>query len=206
MTTPQRVQEIEMSTARPIAGQSLTNDPESPMPFERPPRFTDVHEASEYLWVKIIEEETYIKLMRALDRQTPVIDIAKLLVMGGAQEGLWNPDLCLLLLEPVVYMLMALAERLDIEIVMSAKELGKKVNKENSLSSSLEEGKAREILQASETGVIPEGVITQEMEQQLEESDLPEDKESLLAPPKSEGLEEEMPVAPPQEQASLLAP
>ena len=206
MTTPQRVQEIQQSTARPIPGQSLTNDPESPMVFEKPPRFTDVHEATEYLWVKMIEEETYIKLMTALKNETPLIDIAKLLVMGGAQEGLWNPDLCLLLLEPTVYMLLALAERLNIEIVMSAKELDKKLNKENTLGVDLEESKAREILQAAKTGIIPEGVITPAMEEQLEEADLPDDEESLLAPPKSEGVDEGIPPEATQQQESLLAP
>ena len=43
---------------RPIPGQSLTNDPASPMAFEKPPEFTNVDDAVEYFFAMIVDEET----------------------------------------------------------------------------------------------------------------------------------------------------
>ena len=41
---------------RPIPGQSLTNDPNSPLPFEKPPEFTEVDDAIEYFFATIVED------------------------------------------------------------------------------------------------------------------------------------------------------
>ena len=42
---------------RPIPGESLTNDPENPYPWEKPTEFTNVVKASEYLFERS-EEHT----------------------------------------------------------------------------------------------------------------------------------------------------
>jgi hypothetical protein len=197
-TIEEQLQENQLSARRPIAGESLTNNPEARMPFEKAPKFSNVHEATEFLWVKMIEETTYVTLMQKLADGMPVMDIAQLLVRGGFQEGLWNPDLMMLLLEPVAYMLIALAERLDIELVIHRGELNDAVDSEMITSTKAEEMKARNLIKASETGIIPDGVISQDMQRQLEEADLPEE-DSLLAPPQEEGIES-------PQQESLLAP
>lgn len=200
----EEIKKSRFSTNRPIAGQSLTNDPEAPMPFERAAKFSNVHKAVEYLWVKMINEEVYPKLMTTLSDGMPVMDLAQFLVRGGFQEGLWNPDLMILLLEPTAYMLIALAERLDIDLVIYKQELLDDTENKRLLGTEEEEEKAKKLLQATQTGIIPEGIITPQMEQQLEEADLPENKESLLAEPKSEGVEVAIPEE--QNQESLLAP
>jgi len=58
---------IVSSAKRPVAGQSLTNDPESPALYERPPEFTSVHAASEYMFGKFIEPDTYVSTMKAIN-------------------------------------------------------------------------------------------------------------------------------------------
>lgn len=201
------IQKVRRSTSRPIAGQSLTNDPESPLPFERAPVYSSVHKAVEHIWVKMIDENTYPNLMQALSDGMPVMSLAEFICRGGAQEGLWNPDLMLLLLEPTAYMLIALAERLDIDLVIYNGEIVDQTNRNQLLSTSEEEKKAKKLMTAMKTNTIPEGIITPKMEQQLEEADLPEDKESLLDPPKSEGIETEIPEQEEQpNQDSLLSP
>jgi hypothetical protein len=57
---------VTTQLGRPIPGQSLTTDPDNPAPYEKPPRFTSVHEASEFLFEKLIEEETYMQVMELL--------------------------------------------------------------------------------------------------------------------------------------------
>ena len=100
---------------RPIPGQSLTNDPEAPLPFEQPPRFVDKTDALEYLFASFVEEKKYLALMGALEQGLPIMDLTKLLLVSGFQDGLWNYDLLLILIEPTAYMIMALAERAGVE-------------------------------------------------------------------------------------------
>ena len=75
---------------RPIPGQSLTNDPEAPLPFEQPPRFVDKTDALEYLFASFVEEKKYLALMGALEQGMPIMDLTKLLLVSGFQDGLWN--------------------------------------------------------------------------------------------------------------------
>lgn len=100
---------------RPIPGQSLTNPPDNPAAFERPPEFTKKNDAIEEIFVRLTEEETYPQLMKAVANKTPVIEITQVLLMEGFRQGKWNPDLFLMLVEPTTYMVMALAERAGIE-------------------------------------------------------------------------------------------
>ena len=102
----------------PIPGQSLTNDPESPAPYEQAPRFTSVHDASLYLWSEITDPEMYIPVMESLSNKMPVLSIVQTILFGEFQRGTFNPDLLLMLVEPLTYMYIALAERLDIDVVI----------------------------------------------------------------------------------------
>jgi len=103
---------------RPMPGQSLTNDPENPLPFEQPPRFVDKSDALEFLFASFVEERKYIALMSALKRGISIMDLTKVLLTSGFQDGMWNYDLMLILIEPTAYMIMALAERADIDFVV----------------------------------------------------------------------------------------
>jgi len=109
---------------RPIPGQSLTRDPENPLPFEQPPKFVDKTDALEYLFSSFVEEKKYEALMTILDKGMPLMDLTKVLLMSGFQDGLWNFDLMLILIEPVAYMLMALAERAGINFTVMKPEMG----------------------------------------------------------------------------------
>lgn len=210
-TVEEQLNTFQKSGQRPIAGQSLTNDPENPMPFEKPPRFTDVHEATEYLWMKIINEKTYVSLMGVLDDGIPVMDVTQLLLRAGFQEGLWNPDLMILLIEPTAYMLIALAEPLEINLVIYEGELEDEDDEERILGVSYEEEKIRKMMEASEINKVPEGIITQEMQDALAEANLPdalgegveEQVEEEEVSPEETALAAEETAAPPQE--SLMA-
>ena len=96
---------------RPIPGQSLTTDPENPAPYERPPEFTNVHEASMYMWDFVTEDETYAALMTGISKGVPIMSIVQVLLFDQFQQGKFNPDLMMMLAEPLAYMLIALAER-----------------------------------------------------------------------------------------------
>ena len=110
-----RIREISGGPARPLAGESLTNDPESPLPFEGSPQFSQKEDALEYLFVLLTEEDTYENLLNMLMGDIPIMQIVKMILYKGFTDGLWNPDMILILAEPLAYMIMALAERADID-------------------------------------------------------------------------------------------
>jgi len=161
---------------RPIPGQSLTSDPDNPAPYERSPQFTNVHEATMYLWDFVTEDSTYVALMTGISKGVPVMSITQVILFNEFQQGKWNPDLMLMLAEPLAYMLIALAERLDLDIKIDNDE------EEGDIFGIEMEEKKLEQLRNSE---IPQGFITKEMATEMK--NLP----SLLEPTVEEEVTEE---------------
>ena len=191
---------VTTQLGRPIPGQSLTTDPDNPAPYEKPPRFTSVHEASEFLFEKLIEEETYMQVMELLIDDMPIMDITQTLLFQGFTEGQWSPDLMLMLVEPVAYMLLALAERAQIEPIIYRAEEEDEVDEMDVLGVEFTQEKIKGLESFMKTKKAPAGMFTPEMATQLESlpeinteslmSEQPEEKSSLLAAPAP--TEEEM--------------
>ena len=106
----------------PTAGQSLTNDPENPYPWEKTPEMTSVKMATEKIFFDLLKDENLTTVATLMSQKTPVVDIANLLLQSGFQKGKWNPDMMLNLLEPTMYMLMAIAEKAGIDPVLTRDE------------------------------------------------------------------------------------
>jgi len=184
---------------RPIPGQGLTTDPDNPQPYEKPPQFTSVHEATEFIFGRLIEEETYIQTMNLLADDMPIMDIVQTLLFTGFTEGKWSPDLMLMLVEPVAYMLLALAERADIEPIIYRGEDEDEIEEERIFGTKYEKEKLERLKKFSlKTNPTVSEVISPEMAEQIEQ--LPTDVvdqapqqnvESLLAPPVEEPIKEE---------------
>ena len=107
---------------RAIPGQSLTNDPASPMPFERAPEFTNMDEAQEYLFEKMTENGDAI--ISLLGKDITVVDIALMALMKGFSGGKWNPDLMMLLIEPAIYIVLFIAEQGGVDYTLDDEDLG----------------------------------------------------------------------------------
>jgi hypothetical protein len=106
------------SFERRIPGQSLTNDPENPKAFEKPPQYTNRTEVLENYFEMLTEEETYLSIMDSLEEGVTVMEIVQVLIFQGFQDGLFNPDMMLMVAEPLAYMIAALAERADVDFVI----------------------------------------------------------------------------------------
>ena len=114
-----------MERGRPIPGQSLTNDPSQPYNWEKAPEFTNSKEAMLYVFENLTVPETTANILLSLSKGIGVIDIASIRLYTGFTEGKWNPDMMMLLMEPTMYMVMALAEKAELDFVMdSAEEVG----------------------------------------------------------------------------------
>jgi len=173
---------------KPIPGQSLTSNPDEPRPFEGPPEFTNFKEALDYTVGELLEEEAYMSIVGAIDDGVPIIDLVMQITYVGFREGKWNPDLMMMLVEPLIYTLMALAEKADIEYRIDSDD--------DDDDDSLFEEKANNIADVAaaklkEKDVVPSGIIPSEIMQQIEATEVPE---GLLSKPEQteEVIEEPM--------------
>ena len=171
---------------RPIPGQSLTNSPDSPYPWEQPPEFTEIQPAIESLYVSLTEEDAYEAIVDLIDADNTIADAAQVVLYAGFEEGLWNPDLMTLLIEPTMYLIMGLVER--------AGRLEYKIDREPEVEdeedklqqvTAMEQLLSKAAVQAEEDKVsgVQKGVLPKEIETKLKEIKVPE---SLLAPDNTE--------------------
>jgi hypothetical protein len=187
------------NTGRPIPGQSLTSNPDEPRPFEGTPEFTNFKKALDYTVVELLEPEAYLSLMGAVGDNVPILDLVMQITYVGFREGKWNPDLMLMLVEPLIFVLMSLAEKAGIEYRIDSED-------DDEDDDTLFEERAKNIADVAKeklqnSNKSPSGLINQEILQKIEEAEVPE---SLLAkaeePISQEGTEEEV-----KEEQSLLS-
>ena len=112
------LREFATKTDRPIAGQSLTNDPSTPLPFERPPKFTSKQEAVEYFFDYVTAEDRYFEIINVLDEGVTVMELVELILVSSFRKGEINPDLMMLIAEPLAYILISLAEKEGIRVTI----------------------------------------------------------------------------------------
>ena len=112
----QETMELVDPFSKPIPGQSLTNDPDNPYPWESPPEFVNVNAAIDSIVMNMLsDEEKLANIIEVLaSGEIPIAGIAQIILEDGFRKGKYNPDLMLLLAEPLMVILMALAERAGI--------------------------------------------------------------------------------------------
>jgi len=152
----------------PIAGQSLMEDPSNARPDEKPPVFTALKPALEYTWSKLIEQENYVRLMNLIANEVPILTLSKGITFVGVRDGKWNPDMMMLLIEPVAYMLIALAERQSIPMVIYEGEEEDEEAEEEVMGTSIEQARLDELKSNAEASRVPEGILSAQMQADLE--------------------------------------
>ena len=112
----QETMELVDPFSKPVPGQSLTNDPDNPYPWESPPEFVNVNTAIDSIVMNMLgDEEKLANIIEVLaSGEIPIAGIAQIILEDGFRKGKYNPDLMLLLAEPLMVILMALAERAGI--------------------------------------------------------------------------------------------
>ena len=191
----QEAVEAFTKAGRPIPGQSLTANPDEPRPFEGQPDFTNFKEALDYTTAELLEEEAYMSIVGAIGDGVPIIDLAMQIGYVGFREGKWNPDLMMMLMEPLMYLLMALAEKAGVTYRVDDED-------EDEEEDTLFEEKAKNIAdtvkEKVDKGQIPSGALPSDIVAKIEALEMPQ--ESLLAQPEEPMVEEEQT----QPQQSLL--
>ena len=109
-----------MERGQAIPGQSLTNSPNEKYAWEKAPEFTNPRETMLYVFEILTVPETTSNILLSISNGVSVIDIASITLYSGFLEGKWNPDLMTILMEPTMYMIMALAEKAGVDYQLEA--------------------------------------------------------------------------------------
>ena len=170
-----------VNSSRPIPGQSLTDSPDQSYPWESPPEFTNFQKAFNYLAEELLEEDIYVPLMVAMGQGVPISDITLQLLQRGFQEGKWNPDMLLMLIEPTMYLLLALAEKAGIQPRLYGDEEEDLTEEEEAEIASLKAQNLADIAKdkVGDMPKVPSGVLPSEIVEEIENLEVPE---SLLSP------------------------
>jgi len=99
----------------PIPGESLTDSPDTPKAWERPPQYTDEEDAMRAVYMVLTEQNSLRGLIQIISEGTPLDEIAQVVLYKGYVEGKYTPDLMLLLAEPTIYLLIAIADYAEIK-------------------------------------------------------------------------------------------
>ena len=108
----------EMMQAQPIPGQSLTQDPESKLPYEQPPEFSEIQDWLDESFLVLSDPEKLPELLDIMREGAPLEFIAEKYLMKAMQEGQISPDLLMLSIEPIIYTLISLATYANIDAVL----------------------------------------------------------------------------------------
>jgi hypothetical protein len=193
--------EVLGSMNRPIPGESLTNSPESPRTWEQAPEYTNTKDALDFIVGFLIEEQNYTSIIGAIGEGIPISDVVQQILYGGFSNGKWNPDLFLVLVEPLMYVLMALCEKAGVTYTLYRGEEEDEAN--DNIEGKVEiKGKelkslADMIEKKANKGNITSVTLPREIALDIEQVEVPQ---SLMAKPE----EEEAPPTNTPENTSLL--
>tara|TARA_R100000900_G_scaffold140237_1_gene120420 strand:+ start:1094 stop:1687 length:594 start_codon:yes stop_codon:yes gene_type:complete len=165
-----------VNTGRPIPGQSLTTNPEERRPFEQAPEFVKFKDALDYTTAELLLEENYMPMMEAIADGVTIVDIATQMGYVGFREGKFNPDLMIMLIEPFMYLLMALAEKAGIEYRIDDED---DIDEDDTAFEQKTKNIANSIKEdVQKTGDIPQGALPTDVLEKIEALEM---SSSLLA-------------------------
>ena len=72
-------------------------------------------EAMEELYLLLTEKDRLTDLIKIIDDGVPLDEIAQVILYRGYTQGQYNPDLMLMMIEPTIYLLIAIADYAEIK-------------------------------------------------------------------------------------------
>jgi hypothetical protein len=97
-----------------IPGQSLT-EPEGKYPWDKPPKYNNIDDVMEMYLSTIGDQEAMFNLFTALEAGIPVAQIVQTMTLQGIGEGLYTPDIALLVMPELVMLIIGIAKAAEIE-------------------------------------------------------------------------------------------
>jgi len=173
---------------RPIPGQSLTNSPEQKYPWDNPPEITSQREATERVFLDLIKPDNIETVSTLMADGMPVADVAQMLLMTAFTKGKFNPDMMLNLLEPTMFMLLSIAEKIGLDPKITRDDDEFEIDDEETSSSNLQVanelknsiGKSGGFKDVKMKKISPTSVGNLNVKEQLESLNTAKLQESLL--------------------------
>ena len=188
----QDILDINLQRRFPIPGISLTTDPDNPMPHDRPPEYTNLHKALNFIFENAIEEENYTQFIKLMSDGFPLMEVVQTVLFSGFYEGKWNFSLMQLLIEPTAYIFLALCERADIDPTFFRDDLEDDLDEEESIGDTFAEAKGRQVQADMEQSKKAMPSLDKQMQAKLKA--IPQEKiNSLLAQTSPKPIEEQAP-------------
>ena len=184
---PEKLQEVLFEKS--IPGQSLTNPKDQNYAWEKPAKFSSVKDAREDIFLKLLEPKRIQSLQQLMMNKVPVNNIAQLILVEGFKSGQFNPDMALNLLEPTMYMLMAIAEKSGIEPIVEGDDDGEEDDEESInrvMTDSKNMIKEGGRFQDARVRNIQPASVGKDIAEKLENLDVEKMQQSILQKPKPE--------------------
>jgi len=99
---------------KPVPGQSLTEDP-GKYPWDKPPQYTNIDDVMQMYMGIVTDDDTMFNLLNALEAKIPVAQIVQAMILQGIGEGLYTPDMGLLIMEELVMLIINIAKAAGLE-------------------------------------------------------------------------------------------
>lgn len=157
-----------------IPGQSLVNDPSQPYPWEQPPEFANPKDALDYMVGLIFQPEVMKNIVQSLAKGAAVADIAMVSLYAKFTEGKFNPDVLMLLAEPIMYIIMAIGEEANIKYNIedsndldeldeedNQEEFDKQINEFRTVFDDIKNGTMKKGMEPSKitSGAVPQNIL-----------------------------------------------
>ena len=129
------------SKPKAIPGQSLTENPDSAKPWERPPLFANPRDALEDVTQRLFQPESIKAVAQSLQKGASVGNVTELILYNDYHEGKYSVDVMLMLYEPIFYSVMNIGEsanvnyRLDEDLRINDLDNNPKEKEQETLSS-----------------------------------------------------------------------
>jgi hypothetical protein len=161
------------SRGAPIAGQSLMNSQEESYPWEKPAEFANPREALDDIVSSIMQPEAVKNVVMALSKGAAAADIATAVLYSKFTEGKINPDVMMMLVEPVMYLTMAIGEEANIKYNIEGNDLDEidnedtdeateeKLKQFENIFTQIKNGVSSEDISELNTEVVPENMLSQ---------------------------------------------
>ena len=157
-----------------IPGQSLVNDPSQPYAWEQPPEFANPKDALDYMTGLVFQPEAMKEIVGALANGAAVADVAMVMLYAKFTEGKFNPDVLMLLAEPVMYLIMAIGEEANIKYNIgdsndldeldeedNQEEFDKQINEFRTVFDDIKNGTMKKGMEPSKitSGAVPQNIL-----------------------------------------------
>ena len=129
------------SKPKAIPGQSLTENPDSAKPWERPPLFANPRDALEDVTQRLFQPESIKAVAQSLQKGASVGNVTELILYNDYHEGKYSVDVMLMLYEPIFYSVMNIGEsanvnyRVDEDLRINDLDTNPKEKEQETLSS-----------------------------------------------------------------------